>query len=77
MGSNHFLPFPRRHAAAWSNSTCAASLHLEDWISARLKLSEINEGFCRDEKAGKDRAQRDHVRTRSLRLAVRPIPPPA
>lgn len=27
-------------------------LHLEDWISARLKLSEINEGFAAM-KAGK------------------------
>jgi hypothetical protein len=23
-----------------------ARLHLEDWISAKLKLSEINEGFA-------------------------------
>jgi S-(hydroxymethyl)glutathione dehydrogenase/alcohol dehydrogenase len=27
-------------------------LHLEDWISAKLKLSEINEGFA-NMKAGK------------------------
>jgi S-(hydroxymethyl)glutathione dehydrogenase/alcohol dehydrogenase len=27
-------------------------LHLDDWISARLKLSEINEGFAAM-KAGK------------------------
>ena len=27
-------------------------LHLEDWISAKLKLSEINDGFA-NMKAGK------------------------
>jgi len=44
-------PFSRRRAAA-DRILHARKRHLEDWISAKLKLSEINEGFAAM-KAGK------------------------
>jgi S-(hydroxymethyl)glutathione dehydrogenase/alcohol dehydrogenase len=48
MGSNHFrVDMPRL-----IEFYMRGKLHLEDWISARLKLSEINEGFA-SMKAGK------------------------
>ncbi len=48
MGSNHFrVDMPRL-----IEFYMRGKLHLEDWISARLKLSEINEGFAAM-KAGK------------------------
>jgi S-(hydroxymethyl)glutathione dehydrogenase / alcohol dehydrogenase len=48
MGSNHFrVDMPRL-----VDFYMRGKLHLEDWISAKLKLSEINEGFA-DMKAGK------------------------
>ena len=48
MGSNHFRVDMPRLVEFYMRG----KLHLEDWISARLKLSEINEGFA-DMKAGK------------------------
>jgi S-(hydroxymethyl)glutathione dehydrogenase/alcohol dehydrogenase len=48
MGSNHFrVDMPRL-----VEFYLRGRLHLEDWISAKLKLSEINEGFA-NMKAGK------------------------
>lgn len=48
MGSNHFrVDMPRL-----IDFYMRGKLHLEDWISAKLKLSEINEGFA-NMKAGK------------------------
>ena len=48
MGSNHFrVDMPRL-----IEFYLRGKLHLEDWISAKLKLSEINEGFA-NMKAGK------------------------
>jgi S-(hydroxymethyl)glutathione dehydrogenase/alcohol dehydrogenase len=48
MGSNHFrLDMPRL-----VEFYMRGKLHLEDWISAKLKLSEINDGFA-NMKAGK------------------------
>src|SRR5438067_192517 len=48
MGSNHFrVDMPRL-----VDFYLRGRLHLEDWISAKLKLSEINEGFA-NMKAGK------------------------
>src|SRR6201985_2933372 len=48
MGSNHFrVDMPRL-----IEFYMRGKLHLEDWISAKLKLSEINEGFA-NMKAGK------------------------
>jgi S-(hydroxymethyl)glutathione dehydrogenase/alcohol dehydrogenase len=48
MGSNHFRVDMPRLVEFYMRGR----LHLEDWISARLKLSEINEGFA-NMKAGK------------------------
>ena len=48
MGSNHFrVDMPRL-----VDFYMRGKLHLDDWISAKLKLAEINEGFA-DMKAGK------------------------
>lgn len=48
MGSNHFrVDMPRL-----IEFYMRGKLHLDDWISAKLKLSEINEGFA-NMKAGK------------------------
>jgi S-(hydroxymethyl)glutathione dehydrogenase/alcohol dehydrogenase len=48
MGSNHFsVDMPRL-----IEFYMRGKLHLDDWISAKLKLSEINEGFS-SMKAGK------------------------
>ena len=48
MGSNHFrLDMPRL-----VEFYMRGKLHLEDWISGKLKLSEINDGFA-NMKAGK------------------------
>ena len=48
MGSNRFrVDMPRL-----VEFYLQGKLHLDDWISARIKLSEINEGFA-DMKAGK------------------------
>ena len=48
MGSNHFrVDMPRL-----VDFYMRGKLHLDDWISAKLKLSEINEGFV-NMKAGK------------------------
>ncbi|TMK50430.1 MAG: Zn-dependent alcohol dehydrogenase [Alphaproteobacteria bacterium] len=48
MGSNHFRVDMPRLVEFYMRGR----LHLEDWISAKLKLSEINEGFA-EMKAGK------------------------
>ena len=48
MGSNHFRVDMPRLVEFYMRG----KLHLEDWISARLKLPEINEGFAAM-KAGK------------------------
>ena len=48
MGSNHFRVDMPRLVEFYLNG----KLHLDDWISARLQLSEINEGFAQM-KAGK------------------------
>ena len=48
MGSNHFRQDMPRLVEFYLNG----KLHLDDWISARLQLSEINEGFAQM-KAGK------------------------
>jgi S-(hydroxymethyl)glutathione dehydrogenase/alcohol dehydrogenase len=48
MGSNHFRVDMPRLVEFYMRG----KLHLEDWISAKLKLSEINEGFVAM-KAGK------------------------
>ncbi len=48
MGSNHFRVDMPRLVEFYMRG----KLHLEDWISAKLKLSEINEGFA-NMKAGK------------------------
>ena len=48
MGSNHFRVDMPRLVEFYMRGR----LHLEDWISAKLKLSEINEGFA-NMKAGK------------------------
>ena len=48
MGSNHFRVDMPRLVEFYMRGR----LHLEDWISAKLKLSEINEGFAAM-KAGK------------------------
>src|SRR5499427_4360293 len=48
MGSNHFRVDMPRLVEFYMRG----KLHLEDWISAKLKLSEINDGFA-DMKAGK------------------------
>ena len=48
MGSNHFRVDMPRLIEFYLNG----KLHLNDWISAKLKLSEINEGFA-NMKAGK------------------------
>ncbi|MFP5472907.1 MAG: Zn-dependent alcohol dehydrogenase [Gammaproteobacteria bacterium] len=48
MGSNHFrVDIPRL-----IDFYLRGKLHLEDWVSSKLKLSEINQGFA-DMKAGK------------------------
>jgi S-(hydroxymethyl)glutathione dehydrogenase / alcohol dehydrogenase len=48
MGSNHFrVDMPRL-----VDFYMRGKLHLDDWISAKIKLSEINEGFA-NMKAGK------------------------
>ena len=48
MGSNHFrVDMPRL-----VEFYLRGKLHLEDWISAKLSLSEINEGFA-NMKAGR------------------------
>jgi S-(hydroxymethyl)glutathione dehydrogenase / alcohol dehydrogenase len=48
MGSNHFRVDMPRLVDAY----LAGKLHLDDWISARIKLDEINDGFAAM-KAGK------------------------
>jgi S-(hydroxymethyl)glutathione dehydrogenase/alcohol dehydrogenase len=48
MGSNHFRVDMPRLVEFYMRG----KLHLEDWISAKLKLSEIHEGFA-NMKAGK------------------------
>ena len=48
LGSNHFRVDMPRLVEFYMRG----KLHLEDWISAKLKLSEINEGFA-NMKAGK------------------------
>jgi S-(hydroxymethyl)glutathione dehydrogenase / alcohol dehydrogenase len=48
MGSNHFRVDMPRLVEFYLNG----KLHLDDWITAKLKLSEINEGFA-NMKAGK------------------------
>src|SRR5438128_11673098 len=48
MGSNHFRVDMPRLVEFYMRG----KLHLEDWISAKLKLSELNEGFA-NMKAGK------------------------
>jgi S-(hydroxymethyl)glutathione dehydrogenase/alcohol dehydrogenase len=48
MGSNHFRVDMPRLVEFYMRG----KLHLEDWISAKLKLGEINEGFA-NMKAGK------------------------
>jgi S-(hydroxymethyl)glutathione dehydrogenase/alcohol dehydrogenase len=48
MGSNHFRVDMPRLVEFYLNG----KLHLDDWISAKLQLSEINEGFA-NMKAGK------------------------
>jgi S-(hydroxymethyl)glutathione dehydrogenase/alcohol dehydrogenase len=48
MGSNHFRVDMPRLVEFYLNG----KLHLDDWITAKLKLSEINEGFA-SMKAGK------------------------
>jgi S-(hydroxymethyl)glutathione dehydrogenase/alcohol dehydrogenase len=48
MGSNHFRVDMPRLIEFYLNG----KLHLDDWISAKLTLSEINEGFA-NMKAGK------------------------
>ena len=48
MGSNHFRVDMPRLVEFYMRGR----LHLEDWISAKLKLSEINDGFA-NMKAGK------------------------
>ncbi len=48
MGSNHFRVDMPRLVEFYMRGR----LHLEDWISAKLKLDEINEGFA-NMKAGK------------------------
>ena len=56
MGSNHFrLDMPRL-----VEFYMRGKLHLEDWISAKLKLSEINDGFA-NRKSRQDAPQRDRV----------------
>ena len=57
MGSNHFRVDMPRLVEFYMRG----KLHLEDWISAKLKLSEINEGFAAM-KAGKTVRSVDHVR---------------
>jgi S-(hydroxymethyl)glutathione dehydrogenase/alcohol dehydrogenase len=48
MGSNHFrVDMPRL-----VDFYMRGKLHLDDWVSAKIKLSEINEGFA-NMKAGK------------------------
>ena len=48
MGSNHF----RQDMPRLVEMYLAGKLQLDDWVSARIKLSEINEGFA-NMKAGK------------------------
>src|SRR5262245_19737514 len=48
MGSNHF----RQDMPRLVDFYLKGKLHLDDWVSARIKLSEINEGFA-NMKAGK------------------------
>jgi S-(hydroxymethyl)glutathione dehydrogenase / alcohol dehydrogenase len=48
MGSNHFRQDMPRLVEFYLNG----KLHLDDWVSAKIKLSEINEGFA-NMKAGK------------------------
>jgi S-(hydroxymethyl)glutathione dehydrogenase/alcohol dehydrogenase len=48
MGSNHFRQDMPRLIEFYLNG----KLQLDDWVSARIKLSEINEGFA-NMKAGK------------------------
>ncbi len=48
MGSNHFRVDMPRLVEFYLNG----KLHLDDWVSARIKLEEINEGFA-NMKAGK------------------------
>jgi S-(hydroxymethyl)glutathione dehydrogenase / alcohol dehydrogenase len=48
MGSNHF----RQDMPRLVEFYLKGKLHLDDWVSARIKLSEINEGFA-NMKAGK------------------------
>jgi S-(hydroxymethyl)glutathione dehydrogenase/alcohol dehydrogenase len=58
MGSNHFRTDMPRLVEFYMRG----KLHLEDWISAKLKLPEINDGFA-NIKAGKTlRSVRDRVR---------------
>jgi S-(hydroxymethyl)glutathione dehydrogenase/alcohol dehydrogenase len=48
MGSNHF----RQDMPRLVEFYLKGKLHLDDWVSARIKLSEINEGFA-NMKSGK------------------------
>ena len=48
MGSNHFRQDMPRLVEFYLNG----KLHLDDWVSAKIKLEEINEGFA-NMKAGK------------------------
>jgi S-(hydroxymethyl)glutathione dehydrogenase/alcohol dehydrogenase len=48
MGSNHFRVDMPRLVEFYLNG----KLHLDDWITAKLNLSEINEGFA-NMKGGK------------------------
>ena len=57
MGSNHFRVDMPRLVEFYMRG----KLHLEDWISAKLKLSRDQRGLCQHE-GRQDAAQRDHVR---------------
>ena len=57
MGSNHFRVDMPRLVEFYMRG----KLHLEDWISAKLKLSGDQRRLCRHE-GRQDRAQRHHVR---------------
>jgi S-(hydroxymethyl)glutathione dehydrogenase / alcohol dehydrogenase len=48
MGSNHF----RQDMPRLVDFYFKGKLHLDDWVSAKIKLEEINEGFA-NMKAGK------------------------
>lgn len=49
MGSNHF----RQDMPRLVRMYLAGKLQLDDWVSARIKLSEINEELRQHEEAGK------------------------